>query len=204
MMKTLLETVLFAAIKHKDQRRKNKAKDPYINHPIEVATLIQTVGKCNDENTLKAALLHDVVEDTNTSIDEIINQFGKDVANIVMEVTDDKSLSKYERKINQINSASKKSHEAKVIKLADKLSNLSSLADDPPVNWDKVTILGYFIWSYKVISNLRGTNEGIEAELDKIFSGKVKIQGQEYDIIPKDEDEFNNRWLAYVESIKNQ
>lgn len=201
-MKTLLETTLFAAIKHKDQRRKNKTKDPYINHPIEVATLIQTVGNCNDENTLKAALLHDVVEDTNTDINEIITEFGNDVANIVMEVTDDKSLSKWERKLNQISSASKKSHEAKIVKLADKLSNLSSLADDPPTSWDKDIILGYFIWSYKVISELRGTNPGLEKELDKVFNGKVTIQNEVYDIIPKDEEEFNRRWNIYEERMK--
>jgi len=197
MNKTILETAHYAAIKHKNQRRKNKEKDPYINHPLEVAKLIQTVGKCNDENILKAALLHDVVEDTDVSIEEIQQEFGPVVASIVKEVTNDQSLKKWDKKLKQMEKANKISQSAQIVKLADKLSNLSSLVYEQPVHWGPTMILGYFIWSYKVINKMKHANKYLATELDKLFEGTIILDNHEFEIIPKNEEEFENRWMRY-------
>lgn len=201
-MNTLLETINYACEMHRTQRRKNADKDPYINHPVEVATMISTIGKCDDLVTLQAAILHDVVEDTSATIEDIANKFGNEVADVVMQVTDDKSLSKWERKRIQIELGKTMRHEAKVVRLADKLSNLSSLANNPPTTWSLDVILGYYIWCYEVVKLIRETNEQLENELDIIFNSTVTINNQEYEVIPKDKNEYNSRWNKYVEKLK--
>lgn len=128
----ILEATNFAAEKHRNQRRKNVEKTPYIGHPIEVATLL-TRGGVNDESVLIAALLHDTIEDTETTIEEITEKFGEDVAHIVMECTDDKSMDKVSRKKFQIVHAANISVQGKLVKLADKLSNLGDLFRNPPI-----------------------------------------------------------------------
>uniref|UniRef100_A0A673B0M7 Guanosine-3',5'-bis(diphosphate) 3'-pyrophosphohydrolase MESH1 n=1 Tax=Sphaeramia orbicularis TaxID=375764 RepID=A0A673B0M7_9TELE len=129
----LIETVNFAAEKHKNQRRKDPDGTPYINHPIGVARILSHEGGITNIQVLQAALLHDTVEDTNTSPAELQAQFGATVAGIVQEVTDDKSLSKQERKRLQVEHAPHCSHEAKLVKLADKLYNLRDLNRCTPV-----------------------------------------------------------------------
>ena len=131
-MRLLLSAANFAAIKHTCQRRKNVAASPYINHPIEVAELLCSVGGVEDEPILIAALLHDTIEDTETSEQEIAEAFGSQVLSLVLECTDDKSLKKQERKRLQIVNAPKKSSGAKQIKIADKICNLRSIRVDPP------------------------------------------------------------------------
>ena len=113
-----IKTVDFAARKHRDQRRKDPESTPYINHPIGVAMLL-VEHKVNDRKVIMAALLHDTVEDTDTTYDELVKEFGREIADIVMEVTDDKSLHKAARKLFQILNASKKTQEAKLVKLTD-------------------------------------------------------------------------------------
>jgi len=166
----LLKTANFAADKHRNQKRKNAEQTPYINHPIGVAFLLSEVGKVRETETLQAGLLHDTLEDTNTTYAELKLHFGNRVADIVSEVTDDKSLSKDERKRKQIEHASHLSVPARTVKLADKLHNLTSLLTDAPVGWDKSRIQGYFVWAHKVIEGLRGTNVHLEEELDKVFA----------------------------------
>ena len=170
-MEDVIKAADFAAIKHKDQRRKNKSAIPYINHPIGVANILTGEGKVTDPIVLQAALLHDTVEDTETSIEEIGDVFGEKVKTIVAEVTDDKALPKEARKQIQIDTAHKKSPEAKLVKLADKLHNLRSLDSDDgvPVGWEEKRVQEYFVWAYNVVKGLRGSNDRMEMELDILF-----------------------------------
>lgn len=128
----------FAAIKHRDQRRHDSIETPYINHPVGVAYILTSKGNVTDLDVLMAAILHDTVEDTNTTFDEIENAFGTKIKNIVAEVTDDKSLPKMERKRLQIEHALTVSREAKLVKLADKLYNLRDLQKELPKGWTEV------------------------------------------------------------------
>ncbi len=168
-MEGLINAVNFAAQKHAGQRRKNKTQDPYINHPIEVMNLLAK-AKVTDVRALMAAVLHDTVEDTGTSLQEIEKEFGKEVASIVMEVTDDKSLTKLERKKLQIEHAKTISYGARLVKIADKISNLSNLLTDPPVSWSKEYIIGYAVWSHEVVSNM----PVIDPFLEEQFFGIIK------------------------------
>lgn len=135
----LMRCVQFAAHKHKDQRRKEPSKPPFINHPINVATILAVEANIDDKEVLQAALLHDTVEDTDTTFEEIETAFGKNVADIVREVTDDKSLPKLERKQLQIEHAKTSSTKAKLVKLADKLDNLRDLQIVLPEGWPQVS-----------------------------------------------------------------
>jgi len=130
-MNTLLRAIRFATEKHSDQKRNGLKKSPYIIHPVEVAEHLSTVGNVCDEEVLSAAILHDTIEDTETTREEIQKEFGKRVLQLVMECTDDKKLEKMERKRLQIVNAPKKSPEAKMIKIADKTCNLRSILADP-------------------------------------------------------------------------
>jgi len=165
----LLFCLDFAAKKHKDQRRSDPEETPYINHPIGVAHSLSHEGKVEDINVLKAAILHDTVEDTDTTIAEVEQVFGKVVAGIVAEVTDDKDLPKAERKRLQVVNAPKKSREAKLVKLSDKLYNLRDLDRVTPKGWTKERIHEYFLWAAQVIKGCRGTNEHLEKLLDDLF-----------------------------------
>lgn len=179
--KTLLEVCAFAAKKHEFQRRKCAENPAYINHPIEVATLIQNVGKVNIKEILAAALLHDTVEDTDTTFDEIEENFGSLVRNIVEEVTDDKNLSKVERKKLQLQNAPKKSYGAKLVKLGDMLHNLSSLINNSPPSWSVERIQGYFTWKYFIVREMRGTNANLEDKIIKLFLSETFTKdGKEY------------------------
>lgn len=168
-IKRFTKCVDFAAIKHRDQRRKDSEETPYINHPIGVANILANEGDVTDLDVLLAAILHDTVEDTDTSFEEIEEHFGADIKNIVMEVTDDKSLPKMERKRLQIEHAKTVSPKAKLVKLADKLYNLRDLQRCTPHGWTAERVSEYFIWAKKVVDNLRGTNSKLERLLDDIF-----------------------------------
>ena len=173
-IKRILKATKFAAEKHRHQRRKNKAAEPYVNHPIDVAELLVTVGKVEDESLVIAGLLHDTIEDTNTTKEEIEQEFGDDVLSLVLEVTDNKRLPAVERKRLQIVTAPKKSSQAKQLKLADKISNLSTLTDDPPINWSLDRQIEYFEWSSKVVSGLRGCNHMLERLFDTVCDHGLK------------------------------
>jgi len=172
----LLEAIRFSAEKHRNQRRKDNAKSPYINHPIEVTQLLWDVGGVRDVDVLLAAILHDTVEDTDTRPDEIRDRFGEDVLGFVMEVTDDKSLPKGERKRLQIVNAPHKSHGAKLIKLADKSCNVRNLVSMPPAGWSLERRQEYLLWTEKVVAGLRGTNLALEKYYDQeLSSGKMLL-----------------------------
>ncbi|KAM3877232.1 guanosine-3',5'-bis(diphosphate) 3'-pyrophosphohydrolase MESH1 [Diretmus argenteus] len=165
----LLETVNFAAEKHRMQRRKDLEATPYINHPIGVARILSHEGGIADIEVLQAALLHDTVEDTDTSIEELEAKFGPTVARIVQEVTDDKTLSKLERKRLQVEHAPHRSHQAKLVKLADKLYNLRDLNRCMPTGWTAERVQEYFVWASQVVRGLRGTNLALEQRLEELF-----------------------------------
>ncbi len=166
-LKLVLRAAEFAADRHRTQRRKDAEASPYINHPLAVAAILAEEGDVTDATVLAAALLHDTVEDTETSIVEIEQLFGHDVARIVAEVTEDKSLDKAERKRLQVERAHHKSQGAKLVKLADKIANLRDIATCPPAGWDLQRRRDYFSWSSKVIDGLRGVSPRLEAAFDR-------------------------------------
>src|SRR5437762_11462561 len=168
----LLKALAFAAHKHRDQRRKDAESSPYINHPIALADVLINEGGVTDVEVLCAALLHDTVEDTATTHEELVDAFGPRIARIVAEVTDDKRLPKAERKRLQIEHAASLSPEAKLVKLADKICNLRDVADRPPAKWDLERRQEYFEWAKRVIDGLRGANRKLEAAFDTAYLRK--------------------------------
>lgn len=167
-MDKVLAAATFASKKHAKQFRKNASHEPYINHPLEVANILSLAG-ITDPDVLAAAILHDTVEDTATTMDELRHHFGERVAGIVAEVSDDKSLPKVERKRLQIEHAAHASFEAKLVKMADKISNLSSLSSDPPTTWSPEVVKGYVIWSFRVVESIRECNAVLDGMLGSIF-----------------------------------
>lgn len=165
-MNKLVAAIAFAADKHRNQRRKDHEASPYINHPIALANVLANEAGVEDERVLLAAVLHDTIEDTETTEQELVLLFGKEVADIVMEVTDDKALSKAERKRLQIEHAPHISRRAKLVKLADKICNLRDIAKSPPADWSLERKREYFDWSVAVADGLRGVHPGLEALFD--------------------------------------
>jgi (p)ppGpp synthase/HD superfamily hydrolase len=150
---------------HASQRRKGADKEPYVNHLIEVAYLVAGVGA--SEDVICAALLHDAIEDQGISAATIAGLFGPDVAALVCEVRDDKSLPKAERKAIQIAIAPNLSPGAKLIRLADKISNVRSVASSPPADWSKQRRLDYIVFCQKVVAGLRGADTAREDMFDQ-------------------------------------
>jgi len=194
----LVEAMNFATIKHRAQKRKGTG-DPYIIHPVGVCRSLVKLAGVTDLVVLQAALLHDTVEDTDTSFEEIEQRFGPIVRRIVAEVTDDKTLSADARKRAQVAHAPHLSREAKLVKLADKLYNLRDLLSVPPPSWDATRIQGYYVWAKKVIDCLRGTNAALEAELDKVFTESFTYKGTVYPVVPAcDLEAFLESYYAYM------
>ena len=156
----------FAAQRHADQRRKGRRAEPYVNNLTEVAASLAEATDGEDPALLAAAYLHDTIEDTQTSLAELRNLFGEDIAALVMEVTDDKSLPKLERKRLQIVTAPKKSRRAKLLKIADATSNVRALAVDPPADWYTARVADYIAWAEQVIGHCRGLNPKLEQAFD--------------------------------------
>jgi GTP diphosphokinase / guanosine-3',5'-bis(diphosphate) 3'-diphosphatase len=172
----LIKALRFSAEKHRNQRRKDLARSPYINHPIEVMQLLWDVGGVRDINVLLAALLHDTLEDTQTSPDEIRQLFGEEVLSLVQEVTDDKRLDKAERKRLQIEKAPHKSPGAKLIKLSDKCCNVHDLVGSPPKDWSLERRREYLLWTEQVVAGLGGINPALEAYYEReLISGKMLL-----------------------------
>lgn len=170
-----LQALNFAAHKHSNQRRKNPAKTPYINHPIAVANILLSEAGIADESVLIAALLHDTVEDTDTTFDEIEQRFGAVIRDVVAEVTDDKSLEKAVRKQQQIEHASGLSDRAKLVKLADKTANLRDMVIATPEGWSTARVDAYLEWGKAVVDQIRGTHAQLEALFDQAYAkGKAK------------------------------
>ena len=165
----LLKALAFAAHKHRDQRRKDAEASPYINHPIALAEVLAGEGRVADVEVLAAALLHDTIEDTATTFEELEGQFGARIAAMVAEVTDDQKLPKAERKRLQIVHAAGLSAGAKLVKLADKICNLRDVAERPPAKWDLDRRREYFEWAKRVIDGLRGVPGDSMRRLEAAF-----------------------------------
>lgn len=176
---TLLKALHFAAFKHRDQRRKDVEASPYINHPIEVAELLARVGGVNDPVTLQGAILHDTIEDTKTTPEELEAEFGPEVRRVVDEVTDDKRLPKAERKRLQIEHAPHLSERARQVKLADKIANVRSVTQEPPAGWSLARRQDYLDWTEQVVAGLRGCNPPLENLYDRVLEAGRSILGVE-------------------------
>lgn len=163
----LLDAIKYSADKHRNQRRKGADASPYINHPLDVAEMLWRIGCVRDINTIVAAILHDTLEDTDATPREIAASFGQEVLALVEEVTDDKSLSRAERKRLQVVSAPHKSTGAKLIKLADKISNINDIRDNPPTDWTLERKLNYLDWADEVAQGLRGVSPALEEHFDE-------------------------------------
>jgi len=173
----IMRTLLFAAAKHRYQRRKDVQASPYINHPIALAAILADEVGITDSSVICGALLHDTVEDTETTFDELVENFGQEIADIVRDVTDDKSLPKDERKQHQIDHAAAKSEKARLVKLADKIANLRDIAKSPPSDWSLERKQQYFDWAGQVVNQIRGTNSALEALFD-IAAGARPDEGR--------------------------
>lgn len=163
----LLRAVDFAARKHRSQRRKDLEGSPYINHPIAVARVLLEEGGVQEVRVLAAALLHDTLEDTDTTPGELEAAFGGEIARIVQEVTDDKALPKEERKRLQVEHAPLASPEAKLVKLGDKICNLRDIQATPPHDWPEARKRAYVLWAAEVVAGCRGVNPGLERAFDQ-------------------------------------
>jgi len=168
----LLDALAFAAERHRKQRRKDAEASPYINHPIGLAQVLCNEAGITDTVVLCAALLHDTIEDTKTTAEELRKRFGDAIAQIVAEVTDDRSLEKQERKRLQIEHAPHLSREAKLVKLADKICNLRDVAATPPTKWPLQRRQEYFDWARQVVDGLRGVHPKLEGLFDSAYGGR--------------------------------
>ena len=173
-LELILHALEFAAHKHRDQRRKDVHASPYINHPIALANLIVNEADIHDPEVICAALLHDTIEETETTPQELAREFGKDIRDIVLEVTDDSNLPKAERKRLQIEHAAHASHKAKLVKLADKICNLRDISVSPPATWSLERQQEYFDWAKQVIDQVRGTNSSLERAFDRAYARRPK------------------------------
>jgi GTP diphosphokinase / guanosine-3',5'-bis(diphosphate) 3'-diphosphatase len=172
---SLLKAIHFSADKHRDQRRKDMKESPYINHPIELAETLWEIGGVRDTIPLIAAILHDTLEDTETTPDEIRTLFGEKILSVVLEVTDDKSLPSQVRKQLQVEHAPRISLEAKLVKLADKICNLDDLLHSPPRTWNLGRRREYLLWTERVVAGLRGANLTLENHYDELLANGKQI-----------------------------
>lgn len=182
MIARVLAAASFAAAVHATHRRKGAAQEPYINHPLEVAQILAEHGA--PEAAILAALLHDTVEDSGddpepVTLDALTARFGAEVASIVAEVSDDKSLPKEMRKALQVRLGPKKSDGAKQVKLADKISNLRAIVSAPPASWNHARRVEYVGWAGRVAAGLRGVNPSLEALFDVTYRDAMTALARE-------------------------
>jgi guanosine-3',5'-bis(diphosphate) 3'-pyrophosphohydrolase len=173
---TLIRAIAFAAEKHSKQRRKDADASPYINHPIALADVLANEGGIENPEVLCAAVLHDTLEDTETTAAELEALFGHEVTTIVLEVTDDKSLDKHVRKQRQIEHAPHSSPKARLVKLADKICNLRDIIASPPAEWSAERKQAYFDWAAQVVAGLRGIHPELEAVFDGLLARRAELR----------------------------
>lgn len=175
-IRRILAAARFAAEKHARQKRKGENGEPYFNHLLEVAELVAASSRELDVELVIAAFLHDTVEDTGVTLLELEQRFGNDVAALVAEVTDDKSLPKEMRKQLQVQNSHKKTARAQTLKLADKISNLRSIVSSPPVGWGLERKRQYFEWARQVVSGIADPNPYLKEEFDKTYQLIVQLK----------------------------
>jgi GTP diphosphokinase / guanosine-3',5'-bis(diphosphate) 3'-diphosphatase len=167
-VRQILSAARFAAERHSAQRRKGRTAEPYVNHLLEVAELVARTADDLDTNLIVAALLHDAIEDVGVSRAEIAQRFGEDVASLVAEVTDDKSLPKDARKALQVANAAAKSARAQALSAADKIANIRSVATSPPANWSFDRCVEYVHWARQVVGGYNRLNGRLAAEFREV------------------------------------
>lgn len=175
----LIRAVHFAADQHRDQRRKGVEASPYINHPIAVAELIASLSGENDVEILQAAVLHDIVEDTEVEMPEVRERFGDGVAALVAEVTDDEAESWGGRKEAQVRRAPDLSRGAKLIRIADKICNVFDVAMNPPTTWTPERRREYVEWTARVVDGCRGVSAELEARFDEVRAMALETIGSD-------------------------
>lgn len=166
----VMRAAQFAADRHKAQRRRGAAREPYINHLLEVATLLAASTEGRDPDLVIAGLLHDLIEDQGAGADDIARQFGVGVAALVLEVTSDKSLSEDERNRAHILHAAHKSPRARMLRIADLTSNLRALRQSPPADWSIERQREYFRWAHEVVARSRGLSPQLDAAFDEAYN----------------------------------
>ena len=166
----ILAAAHFSADRHRDQRRKGSRNTPYINHPLEVAERLNRIGGIDDVDILVAAILHDTIEDTETTAKELAQLFGAKVAGLVEELSDDRELHWTDRKRIEIEHAARISVAARLIKLSDKTSNVADTASNPPGEWTLQRRRDYLLFAEKVAEGCRGLNQRLEAEFDRVLA----------------------------------
>lgn len=172
----ILQAAHFSADKHRDQRRKGSRNTPYINHPLEVAERLNRIGGIEDVTVLVAAILHDTIEDTETTAAEIERLFGYEVAKLVSELTIDKEPYWTVRKRAEIDGAPRLSRNAKLIKLSDKTSNVADTISNPPGEWTLQRRRDYLEFARLVADGCRGVNAALDAEFDRVMAeARTKI-----------------------------
>jgi len=173
--RSIIKASVYAAEKHKYQRRKGFNQVPYINHPLRVAEVLVNCGE-DDEAVIIAAILHDVIEDTDATTEELEQKFGKKVSGMVLELSDDKNLPISVRKELQVKNAGRLSENAKKIKIADKICNIQDMINYP-MEWTLERRLGYMEWAEQVVSGCRGINQELESLFDMtVQEGKEQFQ----------------------------
>lgn len=176
MINHFVHALAFAAEKHQNQRRKDAQITPYINHPIGLVSVLVNEGGVVSWDVLCAALLQNVLEDTETTEEELLPRFGKKVTAIVKELTNNPSLTRDERKRLQIEHTPFASHEVKLVKLADTICNLRDILSAPPASWDLKRRQEYFVWSAAVVAGIRGTNLRMEKIVDDLIEQGKTLQ----------------------------
>ena len=166
----MVKAIRFAAEKHRHQRRKDVEASPYINHPIAVAAVLSNEAGIEDVSVLCACILHDTIEDTDTTEAELLREFGPEITSLVAECTDDRTLPRAERKALQITHAEQLSSGARLVKLADKISNLRDILATPPKDWPPSAKEEYFDWASSVVERIRGSHAGLEATFDCLIA----------------------------------
>lgn len=175
----VLKALHFAADKHRRQRRKDAGASPYINHPIALAETLCFVGGVDDPVIIAAAILHDTIEDTETTGAELEQHFGAEIRRVVEEVTDDKALPAAERKQLQIVHAATASNRAKLVKIADKICNVRDIVDSPPVGWSYERRRNYVVWAKAVVDKLRSTSPALEGMFDELYLRALEQLGDD-------------------------
>jgi len=201
----LMKATKFAAEKHRNQKRKDKAGTPYINHPIGVANILLQTGRITNLHIIQAALLHDTVEDTDTTFDEILTHFGPTVMGLVEELTDDFKKPKLERKLKRIHLAPQMSVGAKLIKISDLIHNLTDILYNTPPNWQFPRVQGYFVWAHKVYQGLKGVNQPLEKELENIFyQSTYLVDGELTKVLPPSAaPHYHQIFQQYILTLKD-
>ena len=161
----VIRAAYFAGEKHRNQRRGDVEQTPYINHPLELAAILTEEGGITDVVTICAALLHDTIEDTETTVHELTEQFGKEISHIVAEVSNDMTLDSAGRKISEKACIPNLSHRAKLVKIADKLANIRDVSTMPPVGWTLKKKEDYFDFAREIVTSAQDASP----ELYKIF-----------------------------------